>query len=339
MSTMTPNTSETSVTFSLAELAKLEEARVREEDVRRARVRDAEAREQREAAARRRGEEEAQIAAEAAARTRRLREEAEEKARAEARARAALDVARIEAEGKARLEADNAARAHELSLVRARTEGGARRTVVALAAALGLALCGGGVATYQASQRVAGLEQDAERLRDAQAALGKEREHAKTTELAALDRRHAALRARPLAREAEEAGKTADAARSAIDTSALDHDRLRAFGDALDALEARMDTLERLAALDRRRADLTAWAADRKKGELADEAQRAAALAKATAGDERSLRAYEAALDKLRGAIARPAAGGRVSAPWQAAPGGVCLAGDPSCDLNGHPLF
>src|SRR5689334_19239085 len=54
MSTMTRNNAETSVTFSLAELAKLEEERLREEDGRRARAREKEARERREAEARRR---------------------------------------------------------------------------------------------------------------------------------------------------------------------------------------------------------------------------------------------------------------------------------------------
>ncbi|WP_438023983.1 hypothetical protein [Sorangium sp. So ce233] len=74
----------------------------------------------------------------------------------------------------------------------------------ALAAALGLVLCGGAAAAYEVAQHVAGLEQGARRLRDEQAALAQERESARAAELAALDRRHAALRgaARPAPRPA-----------------------------------------------------------------------------------------------------------------------------------------
>jgi membrane protein involved in colicin uptake len=127
MSMMTRDTSETSVAFSLAELAKLEQERVQQEDLQRARAREREAREQQEAAARRRSAEEARVAAAAEELSRARREEAEARARAEARVRVAGEVARIEAEAKARLDADNAERAHELAVLRTRTEGGRRR--------------------------------------------------------------------------------------------------------------------------------------------------------------------------------------------------------------------
>jgi hypothetical protein len=232
MSTMTRTTSDTSVTFSLAELAKLEQERVREEDLQRTRAREKEARELRDAEARRRETEAARIAAESEARARREREEAAEKVRLEARERVAADVARIEVEAKARLEADNAARAHELVVLRARTEGGRRRLQTALALALGLVLCGGGVAAYEVSQHVAGLEKSAELLREEHVSLARERDSARAAELAALDRYHAELRARSLASSAVEAGTTADAARSAVDAKALDHGRVRAVGIA-----------------------------------------------------------------------------------------------------------
>ncbi|MFT3768211.1 MAG: hypothetical protein QM820_22400 [Minicystis sp.] len=342
MSTTTPNTSETSITFSLAELAKLEQERLREEDAKRARTREKEARERREAEARRRAEEEAQIAAEAEARTRRLRAEAEEKARNEARERAAFEVARIEAESRARLEADNAARAHELALLRVRTEGGRRKLQIALAAVLGLVVCGGSASAYGVTRHLARLSQDTEQLRDGQQALARERENAKATQLAALDRRHAALRTRTVA-GADEARAAAEIARNHVDAKALDHDRLRAFGDALDALEARIDTLEKLALLDRRFADLTVWAADRKRGEATTAARTAAVRAKST-GDVDAMRTYERTLDQLRDALAQsaPPSGGAVAVA--ASSGGkagtrTCAEGDPGCGLDGKPLF
>ncbi|WP_437717212.1 hypothetical protein WMF45_12815 [Sorangium sp. So ce448] len=336
---MSRDTSETSVTFSLAELAKLEEARVREEHLQRTRAREKEAREQREEEARRRAAEAARAAAEAETRARREQDQAEAEARAEARARAALEVARIEAEAKARLEGENAARAHELAVVRARAEGRRRSLAHALAAALGLALCGGAAAAYGVAQHVTSLEREAQRLRDAQAALADERESARAAELAALDRRHAALRGRPLARDAEEAAATAEAARNALDPRALDHSRLRAFGDSLDALETRLDALERIAALDRRHADLAAWAAERRRPEATAAAQVAAARARTPGADEGALRAYESALANLREALARPAASGPRPPVGVGPQQPRCTnPGDPMCGFDGRSL-
>lgn len=339
MSTITPNAPETSVMFSLSELAKLEEERVQEENVQRSRAREREARELREQEARRRAAEAARVDAEEEARVQRRREEAAEKVRMEARAQAAADVARIEAEAKARLEEENARRAHELEVLRVRAQGGHRRLQHALAALLGLVLCGGSAAAYGVSRHVEGLEQDAAQLREGQQALARERESAKTTELAALERRYAALRARPLARGAEEARVTAEAARNAVDAKSPDHDRLRAFADALDVLQARIETLAGIAALDRRQADLAAWAAERRRTELTAAARSAAARAKAT-GDDAALRAYEGALDQLRDALAQSSTGpGR---PLQSQTVGVsqpCAPGDPGCGLNGEKVF
>jgi hypothetical protein len=340
MSTMTRNTSDTSVSFSLAELAKIEEERVQAEDAERARVRAKEARELREAEAGRRVAEAARVAAEVEARARRELEEAAEKVRIEAREQAAADVARIQAEAKVRLEADNAVRAHELAVLRTRTEGGHRRLSRALAAVLGLVLCGGGAAAYGATRHVASLEQDAAQLREGHLSLAREREHAKTTELAALDRRHAALRARPLVRAAGEARMTAEAARNAVDARSLDHDRLRAFGDALDVLQTRIETLEKIAALDRRHADLDVWAASLRRPEIRAAARSAQARAKATSADEGALRAYEGALDQLRDALIQST--GAPGRPPQQQTGLVkrpCAPGDPGCGLNGEAVF
>jgi len=338
MPTMIRDTPETSVTFSLAELAKIEEERVREQDTQRARSRELSAREQREAEARKRATETARIAAEAEARARRERGEAEEKARAEAREQASIEVARIGAMAKARLEVDSATRAHELTVLRLRAESGNRVLQRALAAVLGVVLCGGAAAAYQVKQHVAEVEQGAERLREGQSALAKERDHARATELAALDRRHAALRAQPHIREAEEARVTAEAARNTVDARSLDHDHLRAFGDALDALQTRLETLDRMAALDRRHADLTAWAAQRRRSEITAAARSAAARAKAMGNDEGALRVYEGALDQLRSALADAVVTGGPKPP----PGPTGLRctdpNDPMCGLDGRPL-
>ena len=339
MSTIAPQTSDTSVTFSLAELAKLEEERVRHEDAQRAQARARTAQAQRDVESSRRAAEAAHLASEEEARARRVRAEAEEKVRVEARARAAADVARIEAEARTRLDADNAERAHELAVLQARSQRGGDRLRQALAAALCLALTGGSVAAYGMTRHVAALEQDTGRIRDAEQALAKERDHAKATELAALDRRFALLRARPLARDAEEARSTVEAARNAVDPAAPDHGRLRAFGDALDGLQTRLETLEKLAALDRRRDDLLAWATAVRRSEATTATRTAAARARAT-GDESTLRSYEGALDQLRQALAQPAvAPGRTQlAPHTDEGHAPCADNDPMCGLNGRRL-
>jgi hypothetical protein len=297
------NRDETSVTFSLAELARMEEERVRADDARAREARAREARERREAEAARRVAEAAQIAADAEARAKRAREAAEEQAKREAREKIAADVARIEAEARARLEADNAARGHELRALEIREQGGRKRLVAALVAVVGIAVIGGAGAAYTVDRRVAALTSEAQSLRETQQALGREREHAKAGDLAALDRRHALLKGRAAAKDAGEAAIAANAARRAVDEKALDQQRLRAFADALDALEAREATVDRLAALDRRLADLAAWSADRKRESTLGAARSAAARAKASP-DESALAAYAAALDAARDGLA-----------------------------------
>jgi hypothetical protein len=343
MPTMSQETSENSVLFSLAELARIEEARVRDEEERRAGAREQEARDRREALARQRAAEEAQVSAQAEARSRRQREEAEEAMRTKAREQAAVEVARIQAEAKARLDAENAGRAHELDVLRVRTEGGHRRLQVALAVVLGLVVCGGPAAAYGVHRQVGALEQDNAQLHEGQTALSLERAQAKAAELAALDRRHSALRSRTIlvteAGATAEVRATAEAARNAIDANALDHNRLRAFGDALDGLQARIDGLEKLAALDRRHADLTAWAEQRRKSEVTAAAHSVAARARVLA-DEGTLRAYEAALDQLRDGLAEAVTktGSAGTTQSSTKPGGCNDPHDPMCGFNGQRL-
>jgi hypothetical protein len=339
MSMIPRATSESSVTFSLAELARIEEERLRKEDALRAQAREREARERREAEQRRRAEEEARLAAETEARARRLRAEAEEKARNEARDKAAADVARIEAQARAKLEADNAQRAHELAILKVHAESGRRRLATALVAVIGLAIAGGGAAAVATTRHIAAIEQETERLREEQAALRRERDSAKSTELSSLDRRFAALLARPHASEAEDAKQAAEAARKAVDTKAPDHARMRAFGDALDALDARLDTLDKLAQLDRRHADLDAWAAAGKRTDGTAAVRAAATRAKAIGSDD-ALRAYEASLDHLRDTLAQAQGGrGGVRPATQENKGGECTPGDPGCSFDGHRIF
>lgn len=339
MSTITHNTSDHSVTFSLAELAKLEEERMRSEESQRARAREQEARERREEEARRTAAEATRLATEAETRAKRDRAMLEEKARIEARERAAVEVARIEAEGKARLEAENAQRAHELAILRVRTEKSRSRVQAALIAALGVVLCGGSVAAYSASTRLDSMKVEVEQLRDGQGTLTRERDAAREAAFSTLDRRYASLRMSPLIKEAEEARAAAEAAKNAIDVKALEASRLRAFSDALDALQMRLDSLEKIASLDRRHADLTAWAADRRRSEATEATRAAATRAKATP-DDSAVRAYEGALNQLHDALARSTSSTSTGPlPPTDKPGRKCTdPNDPLCGLDGRSL-
>jgi hypothetical protein len=331
--------SDGSVTFSLAELAKIEEQRVREDDERRARAVEERERKRIEAEARLRAEERARIEAETAGRAQRERAAAEEAARLEARKQAAVDVARIEAEAKARLDAEKAAREHELVLLRERKDRTRSRLQWVLGAVIGLTVCGGSASAWAVGRHVDALEQEAERLRERQVALAREREQAATSELAALDRRHAALRALPVASGAPDALAAADSARSSIDSAAPDQARLRVFRDALDMLAGRIDSLRRLAHLDQRRGDLAKLASAQRRTIDALSAVDVAAKTAAKSADPSALDSYSSALDVLRDELARPAGGGggrRVEKD----PGVVCTnPHDPLCGLNGRPLI
>lgn len=338
---MTQTNSENSVTFSLQELARIEEERVREEETKRARAREISARERQEAEARKRAEEEARIAATEKAREARAREEAAEKVVREARARAEIDVARMQAEAKARLDADNAMRAHEIAVLRVRAETGRRRWIYGLGVAFALAVLGGGLATYESSQRVAALEKDAEHLRESQLSLSREHERARATELGALDLRMAALVARPLAKEAAEARKTAEAARGALDPKAIEHDRLRAYADALDALQSKIEAAEKLESLERRRESLAGWAVALRKAEDTRVAD-AAGHAKSSGAEDSALRSYENALDRWQrdlGQSSPQGATGTGGTKNDTRPKCDPNVGDPMCDPSGHRIL
>jgi hypothetical protein len=336
---MPTHRTETSVTISLAELARIEEERVKQEEADRARDRAERARHVREAEAARRAEEAARLAADDEARARKAREEAIEKARLEAREQARVEIARIEAEAKARLAADNAVRAHELNELRVRRETGRRRREYVLSAALALFACVGGVATYTTTQRHDELARATAELRDREHALARERDDARGTELAALDRRHATLLGRASKRGAEAARRTADEARRAIAERAPGHERLRMFADALDALETRVEALEKLEALDGRRTDLLAWATATRRKDVAEALRRASDTAKAPNAGADAIADYEQALNRVRDRLQRR--GGPVlNRTVDDGPGpNRCDPNDPSCGFDGKPVF
>ena len=344
-----------SVTFTLAELAKLEAERCRDEEAQRAHAREKAAQDKRDADAKKAQAEAQRLAAEAEAKAKKDHEAAVEKARLEARERAAADVAHIQAEAAARLEADNAQRAHEIALVRIRTESSARKLRTALAVVVGAALLGAGGAAISVSRQVTSLEQETAALREGQTALTHEREQAKQSELAALDKRHAALRERALGaaqhktlgvgRDVEAASIVAETARATVDPKALDHDRMRAFADALDALQARIETLETVAALDQRKDDLDAWAGERRKSDALSTkvaaAKDAAQKARAAGAGKADAKAYEVALGHLHDAIAQAGTGtgtgGRGGGARTETLGAPCTPGlDPLCGPDGH---
>jgi hypothetical protein len=124
----------------------------------------------------------------------------------------------------------------------------------------------------------------------------------------------------------------------------LDQSKLDVLRGALDAWQRRIDQLDRIALLDRRQADLVAWASSGRSSDLATAAQRAAVRAHATRADESALGSYQQALDELGETLAGgpPAGRGHAVGPSStAAAQHVCIpdSGDPMCDINGRPLL
>jgi hypothetical protein len=289
--TMSTTANETSVMTSLAELARIERERVREESAQRAHTRREAARVEADRAAERLRIEEASIAAERLARAEDERKNVEARIRAEARERAAADVARIEAAAKVQLDVDNAVRAHELAVIRVRAHENHGRLVWVLAALLAVALCSGAALAFETSRRVTELTREADRLRDRERVL------------------------------------TEDVARAKL-----------AGVDAL-AAQARLATTRRIAAIDRRHTDLTAWATQQRRSDV--ESTLAAAKAEVTArgGDEGALDTYEQALDRLRNQLATIAPVQRRTLARASAPAQLdCRDDDPICGINPQHL-
>ena len=349
---MSPQTPETSVLFSLAELAQIEQERIAEEEKQRAQARDERAREQRLQAEQRRAAAAARLSAEAQTRAQRERDETEARTLAEARKQAALDVARIEAEAKARLEADNAARAHELAAIQARTERTGRLMRRALAGVLALALCGGVAVAVGLTRQVARLEQDNGRISREESAIVEAQEGLRRSELARLDRRQASLASRSRlqgkpasenpAAEAKQAEAAVAAARSSINADRPEPRALQDLDEALDGWQQRLEMRQRLADIDGRQADLLTWATKQQCADLASEARNAATRAHALGASDDTLAAYVRALDELRSSLGasdgcskqRQLEGTKAN-PTQ----GTCTnPHDPLCDLHGKSL-
>lgn len=299
---------ETSVMFSLAELADIEQERVREE------ARERASRERERIMARQaaleaeRAAEAARIAAEQERRAAHERAKAEAKARSVARERAEAEVARIAAEAKARLEAENATRAHELEVLRVKSDSGRARLRHALAGVIGLVVLAGSAAGWAVDGHVTAIERDSQRLREDRWAVSQAYDGAMASQLASLDRRHAALREVNL-KSAEKARLHAEAARSAIEAGGVDAPKLAAFGEAVDSLAAVVARSERLAAHDKRLSDLAAWATATGKTKALDAVNRAAVAAQS--GTPETEARYVAALDGLSAALAAEAGGTR----------------------------
>jgi hypothetical protein len=190
------------------------------------------------------------------------------------------------------------------------------------------------------SGRLSALEHDAQRVRDDRFALVQEHDKGMAAELMGLDRRHEALQSRAGFAKAERAGKHAADARGAIEAGSVGQAKLLAFAEALDALDGRLDRIDRLKAHDARLGDLNAWAQGTGREELVEPARQASSKAHALDGNAPAMAAYLEALDALakklatnkRGAAVR----GTVTTP---STGKVCTdPHDPLCGLDGRQL-
>ncbi|HZO12039.1 MAG TPA: hypothetical protein VFB62_02235, partial [Polyangiaceae bacterium] len=177
--------------------------------------------------------------------------------------------------------------------------------------------------------KVGRVEREASALREEQRSDARAEERALAAELASLDRRHALLKDRAADT------KAADAARSAV-AAACNAETLRAFADALDALETRLSLVERIQDLDRRHADLVAWAAQQGKTSLTAPARTAAKRARI---DARGLADYRKALDELSAALGVPRGRpGKPAKPGEPPPPSCTNSSDPMCGLDGTML-
>jgi len=131
--------------FSLRELARMEEERVREQGADAQRERDARLKVEREVAERARREAEARERAEVEGQLEMARRAREEQARVDALQRAAVESARVAADARARAEERERERAHELEVERARVAAGTERLRSrVLGAVVGVTLGAGG---------------------------------------------------------------------------------------------------------------------------------------------------------------------------------------------------
>ncbi len=133
---------------------------------------------------------------------------------------------------------------------------------------------------------------------------------------------------------------TVEAARAGLDARSPSHAGLRALAESLDALEARLDTLDELAGLDRRHADLAAWASSARRTKRLEAVKVAARAAKADNAGAAALATYERTLDQLSVDLGeRAGVAGGAGTVQLADSKGTCQEGDPGCGLDGKPVF
>lgn len=344
--TSTSTATDTSVVFSLSELANIEEERVREEAAQRAALERDVARARHAAIAADRAAEESRLAADAERRQRLEREAAEQNARDLARERAAVEVARIEANAKSQLAADNAARAHDLRVLQMKADSGRSRLRYALGAVIGLVVLGGAATAWGVGNHVTELERQSQQVRDDRFALNNTHEAALASQLTTLDARQRVLHERATSKLVEASRLRSEAARGAIEAGGVDAPKLRAFSDALDLLAADVHRSERVSGLDRRFSDLRAWAGAKTATELVAAASATAAKAHDATADDATVTRYADAVDALASALANgkdvpriPGVGPKkdpttkTAATWT-----PCEPTDPFCGLDGKPL-
>jgi hypothetical protein len=338
MATMTQSTPETSVLFSLAELARIEEERVHEEEREQRRERHERrlARDRAEAAER--AAEAARVASETEARAERQRQDLEDQVRRQAREQAAIETARIQAEAKAKLDADNAVRSHELDLLRTKNERYRGRLRYVFAAFVGLVALSGAASAFSVDQHLTALNARTVELERGRAEALAAHERSLTITLERLDKRHEAL-SRVELPHAEALRDAADKARRALEGASLDADRLAVFERALDAWQLRADHHARLQALDTRHRDLEAWAMKQRQTKLLDDSRRLAAKAHAAGADERALDAFGKSLEALAASLRAGASGGGGVITTTDDGGGTCTdPHDPLCGFDGKIL-
>jgi colicin import membrane protein len=337
---------EWSVLFSLSELAAIEESRVREETAHRASMQREQEAARQAAIDAEHAAERARIAAEQSRRAEEARADEEERVKRSAREQAELEVARIEAEARARLREEDAARAHELEVLRLRNDARCSRLRFALAGSLCAVAIGGATAGWAVQRHVAAIAQESQRVRDDSWALQKTHDETMAAELASLDARHASLAAN-VEDKATKALLRAEAARSAIETGRLDSGRLRSFRAALDELDGVAKRERQLATLDRRLNDLRRWAETAKSSAPIEAARKAAA--KARDGGPEDVERYQRELDGLASALGSGTAAPVVAAAATAiattkdttetaAPRRCKRQGDPLCGFDGNAL-
>jgi hypothetical protein len=333
------NTTADSVSISLAELAKLEQERQREEELRKAILREKLLLEQKSKDAEKARQEQARLTAERYALEQKTRQEAEIKALEQARIQATIETARIEAQSRARLDREAAQRTHQLAQLRMQTETKNRRVQYFLSFALGLVLVVGALGSYVAISRINYLERTVEQLRVDQSLSKQNVESARKSEFAFLDRLQSSLFSRAVYSRLDDDKLAVSMARRRIGDGPEEPAKLEAFANSLDNLGARLVRLDRLAALDRRFQDLSVWANQRGSIDL-NSIRNVAAKAKDGQSDS-ALQTYEWALERLRDTLSQQVGKNATRLPLSqqhqeqgSAATDECPRGDPLCGLS-----